>query len=87
MAVERRFKFNRCIHWEKGNKGKYIGFNNPLFDIDVLFIPWIKNDGNKGFIEWLIFRFGWYPVPPTDKTETSAFGRKTLKEALTRGGQ
>ena len=90
MAIEptvRRFKFNRCFHWEKNNKGRYIGLLNPLFDIDVLFIPWIQNDGDKGFIEWLVFRFGWYPVSPTSRYEVGPYDRKILKEMFEKGGK
>lgn len=90
MVVEqvvRRFKFNRCIHWEKGTGGRYIGLLNPLFDIGVFIIPWVKNDGDRGFVQWLVFRFGWYPVPPTSRSEISPYGRKMLKETFERGGE
>jgi hypothetical protein len=87
MAVRqasRMYQFNRCIFWEKNNKGRYFGLNDPLFDACVFFFPWIKNDGNRGFVEWLIFRFGWYPVPPTDESEIGTYDRKILQETYER---
>ncbi len=80
--MNRRFKFNRCIHWEKEGKGRYFGFHDPLFDLAVLFWPWIRDDGDKGFIEFLIFRFGWYPVPSKNKNELAAYDRTLLEKEL-----
>lgn len=51
--------FNKCVHIEKGNNGYYFGLNR-IWDFEVL--PWIRNDGYRGFIEWLFFRYGWYPI-------------------------
>jgi len=50
------YTFNRCVHIERHGKGRYFGLTSlelsPLWDFD----------GNRGFLEWLIFRLGWYPV-------------------------
>jgi len=78
--MTRKFIFNRCIHWERESKGKYIGLQNPLFDIVTFFFPLWSNDGDRGFIEWLIFRFGWYPLPPKSKSEINAYERRKLCE-------
>jgi len=82
MGKSRVFIFNRCIHREKDGRGVYIGLENPIFDIDTFFFPWVRNDGCRGFVEWLIFRFGWYPVPKRDKTEISAYERKMMLDRM-----
>ncbi len=70
----RIFTFNTCVHWERNGKGRYAGVINsgylghirvPGFEL----LPWYRNDGDHGFFEWLIFRFGWYPVRTINRGE------------------
>lgn len=80
MAYKSRaFTFNMCIHWEKGGKGRYIGL---LRIWELQLIPWFKDDGDRGFFEWLIFRCGWYPEK-AQRGEIGPFARKALSGLIT----
>ena len=68
----RTFTFNMCLHWERGNKGKYIGLLR-IWEFELFL--WFKNDGDHGFLMWLFFRCGWYPVKPKEG-EVGPYTRK-----------
>jgi len=61
MRKSRWYRFHLCIYWERGNKGRYIGLMH-WWEFELF--PWGKNDGDRGFLEWLLFRGGWYPIKP-----------------------
>jgi hypothetical protein len=52
--------FGGDVYIERSGKGFYFGLNDIGFHNFP--VPFWNFDGNRGFLEWGFFRFGWYPV-------------------------